>query len=224
METVATRLKLARENAGLNLSEAAKKLNLSPSAVHQWESGTTAPRKKALEAAAKIYNVSPVWLNHGENPSFGAPIVPWEHPSELTDDFVFVARCDIRVSAGNGIVVYDECEQDEPQSFRLSWLKKMGMNPDNVRVVYAHGNSMAPGINEGDSLTIDTSRRDVKSSHVYVIRIEDEVSVKRLFKRPGGGLEVQSDNKDHPTRQFTAEESQNIEIIGEVMHKQSTRI
>lgn len=48
----------ARENAGLTVAEAAKRLNVTMSAVCQWESGKTFPEARRLSQLADVYGVT----------------------------------------------------------------------------------------------------------------------------------------------------------------------
>ena len=48
----------ARENAGLTVAEVAKRLNVTMSAVCQWESGKTFPEARRLSQLADVYGVT----------------------------------------------------------------------------------------------------------------------------------------------------------------------
>lgn len=48
----------ARKKAGLTVSEAAKELKVTISAVCQWESGNTFPEAKRLAEIAKVYKTT----------------------------------------------------------------------------------------------------------------------------------------------------------------------
>lgn len=45
----------ARENAGLTIAEAAKKLDITPAAIYQWEKGQTFPEARRLSEIAAVY-------------------------------------------------------------------------------------------------------------------------------------------------------------------------
>lgn len=67
--TLAQRVQRAREAAGLNKSELARAVGVEPSAITQWENGST----KALEGvnlvrAAEALRVNPRWLATGKGP------------------------------------------------------------------------------------------------------------------------------------------------------------
>lgn len=48
----------ARENAGLTIAEAAKKLDITPAAIYQWEKGQTFPEARRLAQLADLYGIT----------------------------------------------------------------------------------------------------------------------------------------------------------------------
>lgn len=67
-ETVGERIRRARERAGLNQSELARRLGIRPQSVQQWESELNQPKgHKRYEAIGKVLGVSPQWLEYGED-------------------------------------------------------------------------------------------------------------------------------------------------------------
>lgn len=84
-QTLATRLKRAREAKGLKQSELAKLVGITPSAISQWESGLIGRIDGAnLLSAARALGVTADWLLGGigngpdatadERPSYGHPL------------------------------------------------------------------------------------------------------------------------------------------------------
>ena len=91
MKTLAERLKLARENAGLSQSQLGEKIGLSQQSVAKIENGDTLQPRKIKEIA-KALNVSQQWLQLGieENGSLADYVV--EEVEEATlDPLVFVS-------------------------------------------------------------------------------------------------------------------------------------
>lgn len=58
MRTIGKRIAAARELAGLNQSELARALKVTPQSVQAWESDKNTPRPKKLESLADILGVS----------------------------------------------------------------------------------------------------------------------------------------------------------------------
>lgn len=61
-KTIGERIKEKREEMGLNQKELAKQLNITPSAVNQYEKGEKTPSTEKLVKLAKILGVSSDYL------------------------------------------------------------------------------------------------------------------------------------------------------------------
>lgn len=70
---------------------------------------------------------------------------------------------------------------------------------DALRFIHAYGDSMAPTLNSGDVLLVDTGYIDMKIDGIYVLRAHDRLFVKRVRQRMDGLFEVSSDNPTHKT-------------------------
>lgn len=149
----------------------------------------------------------------------GIPIITWEKPEDLPEGhYVIVPRYDVHVSAGNGHVVYDEKPLEQGHAYRTRFIKEKGLYARHLISIYAIGTSMEPRIRSGDSLLIDRSQTAIKDGLVYVLSFGGEVKVKRLFKRPDGGLLVVSDNKvGHTDMTIEAKDMPLVTLIGEVI-------
>lgn len=64
-QVIASRLRLAREMAGLSQAQVAKKLNLHRPSVTEMEAGRRAVSAEELTQLAKLYAVSVAWLTSG---------------------------------------------------------------------------------------------------------------------------------------------------------------
>lgn len=60
--SLADRLKMIRENAGMTQSQLAKSLHLTRSAVNGWEMGLSVPSTQCIVELAKIFNISTDYL------------------------------------------------------------------------------------------------------------------------------------------------------------------
>jgi phage repressor protein C with HTH and peptisase S24 domain len=197
-------------------------------AVGHYLSGRNDPSPDQLTALARKLGMSLDELLLGSDEQeqgpqtipIGIPILEWNDPADLPEGaYVFVPRYDVHVSAGNGHTVEAEPLHERPQAFRSEWVKRKRLQHNGLMCVYAKGDSMEPRINDGDSLLVDRNQKTVTDGRVYVLRFGDEVRVKRLFKRPDGGLIIRSDNTaSYPDIVVTAEEMQHVEIIGRVVH------
>jgi phage repressor protein C with HTH and peptisase S24 domain/DNA-binding XRE family transcriptional regulator len=150
------------------------------------------------------------------------PILAWEYEDELPPgEYVMVPRLDVHLSAGNGNEGQIEISfsANQPQAFQAAWIRQKHLKPKKLAAMNANGHSMEPSIYDGDSLLVDTSQTDVKDGNVYALWYEGGERVKRLFRLPGGGLRIKSDNPQHDTIELDADHQGHIRIIGRVVHR-----
>jgi phage repressor protein C with HTH and peptisase S24 domain len=88
---------------------------------------------------------------------------------------------------------------------------------ENLAVISAAGDSMAPTFADGDILLVDKGVFDLKLDAVYVLAREDELFVKRVQRRLGGGLIIKSDNPLHGSEEIADAKSMGLRIIGRVV-------
>lgn len=148
------------------------------------------------------------------------PILAWDDPEELGEEYVLIPRLDVKFSAGNGRIVWHVDEKGQKQAFRRAWCQRLGINPDHAATIVNEGQSMEPRLIDGDSLVVDYKATNIIDGKVYAIAYQNELYVKRLFKQPDGGLLVRSDNPDktrYPDMNLTTAQVQHVEVIARVM-------
>ena len=126
----------------------------------------------------------------------------------------------VKASAGYGETLPDYQEKDIIY-FDRRWLKNvLGVNPDNVAIIQAKGDSMDGGnnpIKDGDLLMVDCSVKE--GNNVFVIKDDNELRVKKLKWNFDGTLDIISNNPKYSVE--TLDENtgyfRNIEIIGKVV-------
>ncbi|TXC70768.1 LexA family transcriptional regulator [Sphingomonas ginsenosidivorax] len=102
-------------------------------------------------------------------------------------------RIDIAASAGPGALVDGEIvlgtDMIDPALAR-----RLGLREGQAAIIRVRGDSMAPGLLDGDHIVVDTAdRRPGARGGVFVVRIDAAMMVKRVV--PGAdGLMVSSDN------------------------------
>ncbi len=86
-------------------------------------------------------------------------------------------------------------------AFDPQWLKHLTAAPaEALSMIKVQGDSMAPTLNDGDDILLDTSRcGQPLRDGIYVLRVDDSLLVKRLAVHPlGKRVTVQSDNPAYP--------------------------
>ncbi len=154
------------------------------------------------------------------------PILVWEHPDELPEgEYVFVPRLNIQLSTGHGREQIDvDLIKDKPQAFRADWIRELRLKPAGLASMRVTGDSMEPRLYSGDAVVVDTADTEVLDGKAYALWYDGGERIKRLFRLPGGGVRIVSDNRDkYPSIDLSADQCQHVRIIGRVRHVASTR-
>lgn len=123
-------------------------------------------------------------------------------PEAIDNDFglVAISRSPVRASAGPGAIRDDETTRPY-MAVDPRWLKALtGAAAADLSIIRVEGDSMAPTLNDGDDILVDTSDREARlRDGIYVLRVEGSLLVKRLAVHPfGKRVTVQSDNPAYP--------------------------
>ncbi len=114
-------------------------------------------------------------------------------------NYCWVPFYDIEVAGGGGAEVLDE----EPKSWnawRVDYLLKRGLDPAMLAEFSVTGYSMAPELNDGDTVLVDRRVNKIGDEDVYVMRMDNQLIVKYVRADPDGTLVLRSVNPDWPTR------------------------
>ena len=170
-------------------SEVSRRARLSLSTLNNYLSGRSEMKIPALVAISRACGVSMEWLATGidvpkvKDQIDGAPITR-------------VLRFSVRPSAGGGSLVVDD--SGAMTDLTAVILDALRLRPEQVRLMSADGSSMAPTIDDGDTMIVDvseTARERVRDGLIYVFSVGDSVYVKRLRRSPAG-LHMRSDNTE----------------------------
>ena len=108
----------------------------------------------------------------------------------------------------------------QPQAlyFSQSFIRDLGARPSDLLLVNVAGDSMAPTLQPGATIMLDTSAKHAGPG-IYVLRIGDQELCKRLEPMPRGKIRVVSDNPSYATYEIdlaTAPEG-DFAILGRVV-------
>jgi phage repressor protein C with HTH and peptisase S24 domain len=198
----------------------ANECGVTGSAVTQWVTGDSKSMKpENLFALAAATGVSAEWLANGTEPmievsakeSFGSP-------SEK--DYALIPQYKAHGACGDGYL-NDHVEVSEGLVFKRDWLARMKAKPENLRIIYAEGDSMEPYVFEGDVVLFDGSKTEPKDRQAYVLRRPDGgISIKRLIQQITGGWLIRSDNADktkYPDEPVSEDALHEVPILGRVI-------
>ncbi|EAL5698396.1 DNA-binding protein [Campylobacter jejuni] len=219
---ISQKIKNAREAKNLTQLELAKSSGVSLDSIKRYE---TKESNITIHNLIKIAKVLDIDLNYFANvPKLSLSLsskmslsqdkyVPkLENQQEaLSDDMINIPFFEnVRASAGSG--AYNDEESTQALGLSKSFLREcFGLYSFiNLSVILGQGDSMAPILPENCYLLIQQG--EVAEGEICVTRIEDELYVKRLQKRPK--LKLLSDNKAYEPIDL---EGENFEILGRVV-------
>ena len=186
-----------------------------------WHEGGL-PKAETLRKIKQLKGCSIDWLLTGEGEPFGSTEVAATLRDTLgnavdADEFVFVPRYDIEAAAGHGRLAGDE-RPVFAVPFRRDWLSiAAGRNWGMLAVIAVKGDSMEGVLNDGDTLLINLAETTPRDG-LYVLRINDNLLVKRVQLMPGGRVNVISANEAYPSFEVDLQQADNgVQIIGKVV-------
>lgn len=126
-----------------------------------------------------------------------------------------IPKLDVGASAGPGAMNDAEALAGKI-GFDEKWLRRLGVDPAHLSLIRVDGDSMAPTLNNGDDIMVDSGAASgALRDGVHVIRMDDVLMVKRLAKGPAGRLSVLSDNPTYPD--WLDVDGASVAIIGRVV-------
>lgn len=136
--------------------------------------------------------------------------------AEATDPnlFDYVPMVETQLSAGGGCFVLSE-NIEGYYAFRKSWLRRIASSIKSLVLMRVQGRSMDPTIQDGDTVMIDTGRQVIKEGLLYALRFDSTVMIKRLSFRPGGRVQVISDNRQEYDPFET--DLKDLHVIGQIV-------
>jgi len=135
-----------------------------------------------------------------------------------------IMKVKIKVQAGiTGFQVEPEYHDGETQGVPTKWVLREGLRRDALLAITVRGDSMEPGLHDGDTVVVNTADKTLASGSVYVVNYEGEAVVKRLL-RDAGQWWLTSDNSDQ--RKYHRQLCKGAEciVLGKVIRKESTHI
>lgn len=192
----------------------AEELGLGRGAVSDAKSKGKVPSQWLL-TLLRTRRVNPSWLETGE----GEMHLPSEGREELmaygAETYDWVPMVEARASAGGGSLETGERILGY-YAFRRDWLAGKGAIK-TMRLMRVTGESMRPTLQDEDVVLVDLSQRDILAGKIYAVRMDDEMVVKRLEKKPGK-LVLLSDNRAlYEPLEISLAEYANVEVLGRVI-------
>ena len=223
MKIIGNRLLKARQQRGRTQKAMARAIGTSASHLSSMEHGRVGISMRTALAVARSLNVSVEYLagmvDDPRSPSdMIAELESKSHQIELfrqhDEDSLEVAISEIDTSAGAGAVANDE-KVTGHMKFPSRWLRRRGIRSAVARIIRVTGDSMEPTLPNRSAILVDLGSNTLQDGKVFVIRIGDDLIVKRTVLDPEAGWLLVSDSSAKEiwaTRPWP----EDAQIIGEV--------
>lgn len=215
MSSIHTRIKQARLDKRMTLSELGEAVGVSAQAAQQWENekGGTIPRPNRLHSIAKALGVTDAWLQLGESliPAAGGILPDDEVDVSLTHKEI--PMYDIQLSAGNGNANWVILENENPLVFRNGWFVAKRLSPSSLRAMRVKGNSMTPFLENMDTVVIDIDDTEIIDDEIYAVVYKEKFFIKKI-RQTGDGVLLISSNPDYDPILVKTEEADKFQILG----------
>lgn len=224
MKTLAERVKYAREQQDLSQQEVAEKAGISQPTYFKIENGLTQKPRNILDIAEAL-KVSPHWLATGQGSMTPLPnpiqsiLDSTSRPISTTEidpnSKIWLPLMDISFSCGDGVSIDCHFEDTKKKlAFEPDFLTSRHIKQENVRLLYATGDSMEMFIFDGDIFAVDISDTAIRDGQVYAVYFEGEAMLKQIFKEAGGTLILHSFNPKYKDKVVTEDNGADFKVIG----------
>lgn len=205
----------------------ARATGVSPSAFRKWLRGEAEPSRERLVALADAAEVGIAWLATGEGPEprfrdrTGSTVTTAgsrssEHAIDLRRFVVLPKRAE--AAAAGGGTPPPPLDESEFIAFGHDWIRRsLALEPGDLLLETAVGESMQPTIHDGDLLLIHTSDRKLREFGIYVLEFEGQRLVKRVQRKLDGSLLLISDNTIYEIERIPPERTSNVVVLGRVV-------
>lgn len=157
----------------------------------------------------RAFGLEHAWMDHEHNEL---------RDLRQDDETVDVPLLAAAASAGDGA---ERADDQVVQIARISkpWLRQNASSSSfsNLAMLTARGDSMTPTFEDGSILLVDRGVRHIKLDAIYVLAREDELFVKRVQRRIGGGLSIISDNPAYAAQPIEDPGASGLQVLGRVL-------
>lgn len=140
---------------------------------------------------------------------------PWDGSTPLHSDEVAIPLYkEVEMAAGHGATEVIEVP-GRLIRFAKSTMREAGVIEANAACATIKGRSMERLIMDGATIGIDKGTTHVEDGEIYAFDHDGMLRVKYLYRLPGGGLRIRSENdEEYPDEFLSAEETGSIRILG----------
>ncbi len=207
--TLVERLRAVMERQGVNARELAGQSGVGPSFVYDILSGRSQnPTTQKLAAVAQTLGVSVHYLLHGMDGTDGVA------QASASSSLVAIAPLAVEVTAA-GITVVTPQGYSTPYRVHRAWLEEeLGIPVWQLRMLQALDDSMAPTLQEGDTVLVNIADVPEVPDGLFAIVDRLGITLRRISAAEPGALLVATDNPAFRSQERPAAD---IHILGRVV-------
>jgi phage repressor protein C with HTH and peptisase S24 domain len=208
----------------------AEKLGVTQGAIAHWFSGRREPDLATITRILDVLGLPPLQIGlmnlaaAGEslgiykkesNAELIGTMSAWDSKTPLGDDEVAIPLYkEVELAAGGGATEVIEVP-GRLLRFAKSTLREAGVQEANAVCATIKGRSMERLIMDGATIGIDTGTKHIEDGEIYAFDQDGMLRVKYLYRLPGGGVRVRSENdEEFPDETLTAEQFAGIRMLG----------
>ena len=208
MKTTGERIAASRENKGMNQSELARMLGVSPQSVQAWEANKNIPRQQRLKAIAEALSVTASYLMGESN----VPHVGWANVEEGPPITSPIRRIDIVGIAQLGQGGY-WINLELAEGFVETYSRD-----EDAYALRLKGDSMSPAIRDGWVAVCEPNHRLVPGEYVMVTTTDGQSMVKELLFENDEAVSLMSVNSAYGERRtIPRKEIDRIHYVGNIL-------
>jgi len=219
---IGERLKLLMAERGLSATQLAKNADVKPSFIYDVVHGkSTNPSVVKLAQIATAMGVDIASLLSEQQArdisAHNGRTRKLQLDTERNDNYVTISSILVEASMGGGTIVTSE-ERGKPYYFRQEWIRdRLGVTPDDLRMIFVRGDSMEPTLCAGDMILIDITKKSPTPPGIFVLFDGLGLVAKRLefiSNTTPPAIRIISDNGQYSAYERTIDE---LHIIGRVV-------
>jgi transcriptional regulator with XRE-family HTH domain len=228
MTNLADLIRTRRLALNLSQAELARRAGVTQGTIGHLESGRSNATTKLPQIAKALgISVESLIQNKAVIASYGAKMVMAEALGEIPpielptkDGLIWKSVCECRVGPDGTSVEWVKIG-DERFHFSRSFFEKRGVDHNLCGLMQFQADSMEPWVDKDGILMVDTDDHRLLDGATYVMRFDDEIYVKQVFKQPGGGLLLHAHNRKYPDVPVPADSLASVTIVGKVIWRAS---
>ncbi len=216
-ETVAIgiRLRKMRKESGKTISTIARDTGISKSNLSRYERGMHQPGINILRQLAEYFEVDFDWLATGEShQEVASRVTDFPKPDTRENLDLIEVFIEAEIAAGDPV----EAMNSEPLGSLFVSSSLINNAPKDYYVFRVNGQSMHPTVAHEDVVFIrKTSDWDRANRKIVAVRLEGEITLKRLQMNPDTGMILLIPiNQEMETIMVNPENVRDIHLIGEL--------